>query len=239
MAYETEKNRLASIITSTVGINRIRDNALEREASERAVEASHQTGMNVGSADGEDLIIHPTAAVRRERLGVPVTVGTAELATWNYLYPDPVARAAQGLLDSPDHRAILNNGYYDHWGIGIHTVMPAGQTNELLRRWWFIIWLSNVGIEGAAMAQPTQTFSPAKYVSFAVGTYHAYKFTYDGKVAASKSLTLTKRSSAHAKGRGKIPNRSGDWLLMADGAFADYWLLEGGFFAQENVGKLV
>lgn len=238
MAYETEKNRLASLITSTVGIARVRDEALDREAQERSIEASEQTGMDVGSFDGEDLIIHPTAAVRRARLGVPSTVGTAELATWNYLFGDPILKAAQGLLGSADHRAVLDNAYYDHWGIGIHTKMPVGQTNELLRRWWIIIWLSNVPILGASMTTPSENYAPAKYVSFGIGTYHGYKFGYDGKVISSKSFTLTKRSSASAKGRAKILGRTGHWLLIADGIFADHWLQESGFFANPNQIKL-
>lgn len=235
MAYELEKNRLASLLTATVGITRQRDNALEREATERAFEASLQTGMNIGSTDGEDLIIHPTATERRARLNVPTSVATAELATWNYLYQDPILRAAQGFLSSAPHRAVLDSAIYDYWGFGIYTKMPEGSTNELLRRWWIIIWLSNVSIGGASMTQPKEIFSPTKYVGFSTGTYKGYQFDYTGKIISTKSLTLSSSSQAAAKGRGTIPGRPGSWLLMANGHFADHWVPERGFVAQAGV----
>lgn len=238
MAYDNEKNRLADLLTSAVGIPRTRDQALEREATERAYEASFQTGMNVGSDDGYDWIAHPTQEERTARLGVPNTVYTAELATWNYLHNDPIKAAADGLLNSPAHRAVLDNGFYDNWGIGIYTRMPTGETNELYRRWWIILWFSNVGIAGAAMATPSETISPPKIVRFGPGTHHGYKFGYDGRVIETKSLYLSKNSSASAKGRGRIPNRTGTWLLMYNGYFTDYWIYEEGFNTQGNRAKL-
>lgn len=237
MAYEAEKNQLSTIITSAVGIARPRDQALEREATERAYEASFQTGMNLGSEDGYDLIPHPTQEERTQRLGVPNSVYTAELATWNYLWADPVRAAADGLLNSPEHRAVLNNSFYKNWGIGIYTRMPSGQTNELYRRWWFILWFSNVPIEGAAVVTPEETFPP-KYVQFGPGTHHGYKFGYDGRILAYRSLYLTRTSRASAVGRGKIPNRPGSWLLITDGAFAGMWVSEYGFWANPVLPKL-
>lgn len=237
MAYETEKNRLASLITGTVAIPRSRDDALETEATKRAYEASFQTGMNVGNDDGYDLIQHPTQEERQRRLGIPSTVYTAELATWNYLHNDPISAAASGLLTSPPHRAVLDNSFYKHWGIGIYTRMPAGETNELYRRWWIILWFANVSIAGAAVATPSETFAP-KYVQFGAGTHHGYRFGYDGRILSSKTLNLTRSSMAHAKGRGKIPERPGTWLLMEDGFFADHWVQEHGFWAAANLGKL-
>lgn len=227
MAYEAEKNRLADLITAEVGITRIRDSDLEREATERAYEARLQTGLNIGDADGPDAIVHPAREVRASRLGVPLTVYTAELATWNYLMVDNVGRAATGLLTSPDHRAVLDSVLYKYWGIGIYTEMPEGATLETLRRWYFIIWLSNQAIGTAALTQPSEILS--KKISFATGTHYAYRFGYDGRILDTKSITLTSPSQALASGRGKIPNRSGAWLYVANGAFAGYWVQEDAF----------
>jgi hypothetical protein len=213
------------------------DAALTREADERAQEARQQTGM-VFTGTATDLIPHPSAEERQQRLGIPNTVGTAELATWNYLWRDPIAAAAAGFLNSTPHRQVLDNELYTHWGIGIYTEMPAGETNELVRRWWFIIWLATAEVSEVSKAQPQETFSPAKYVSFAEGTYHGYQFAYDGRVMATKTLNLSRRSSASAKGRGKIPNRSGHWLLMSNGFFQDHWILEQGFFSEPNKPRI-
>lgn len=233
MAYETEKNRLASLITSVVGINRVRDSDLEREATERAVEARNQTGMTYGDGQGEDLISHPSHAERQSRLGVPSTVSVAELATWNYLWNDPVKAAADGLLNSYDHRRVLDNGVYSHWGIGIYTEMPEGQTNEILRRWWFIIWLATQAVGSAALLTPTQTFS--KKISFGgPGTHWGYKFGYDGRILQAKSIYLSRASQALAGGRARVPNREGDWLQVANGALAGFWVHEDGFYANAN-----
>lgn len=232
MAYETEKNRLAQLITDAVGISRTRDSDLEREATERALEARNQTGLNAGSADGYDLIAHPSHEQRLARLGAPATVGTAELATWNYLWNDPVESAANGLLNSPDHRSVLDNSAYTHWGIGIYTEMPPGETNELYRRWWFIIWLATQSIGSAAIATPSQKLN--KKIAFAIGTHYGYKFGYDGRLLSSKAMSLNQPSQAQAKGRGRIPNREGDWLLVANGGLTDHWVQEDWFGANPH-----
>jgi hypothetical protein len=236
MAYEAEKNRLADLITATVGITRIRDSDLEREATERAYEARLQTGLNIGDADGPDNILHPPREIRAERLAIPLTVYTAELATWNYLIvSDNVGRAATGLLNSEDHRAVLDSVLYKYWGIGIYTEMPAGETSETFRRWYFIIWLANKPIGTAAMTQPTELVS--KKISFATGTHYAYKFGYDGRILETKSITLASSSQALASGRGRVPNRAGVWLYVANGAFAGFWVQED-YFATIPHAKL-
>jgi hypothetical protein len=188
--------------------------------------------MSFGDHDGADLIAHPSAEQRRERLGIPSTVGTAELATWNYLYTDPVKAAADGLLNSSAHRAVLDNRAYTHWGIGIYTEMEPGETRELLRRWWFILWFSTKAIGSAAVATPSEIVN--KKVSFAVGTHYGYKFGYDGRLLATKGGRFDRPSQAQAKGRGRIPGRSEVWLLIANGVFTDYWVQEDWFGAQPH-----
>ena len=233
MAYEIEKNRMADIISSATRVSRIRDAALEREATERAFEARQQVGLVATNTDA-DKIVHPTPAQRISRLGVPSTVGTAELAIWKYLVHDPIASLANGLLNSAEHRAVLDNPYFDYWGIGIYSEMPSGETSEFLRRWYGIIWLSNVAISTAAVTQPSQFF--AKKVGFAApGRHWGYIFDYKGSILDAKSLNLSRPSSATTKGRGKIPGRAGDFLLINDGYFAGYWVPEISFVTAPSV----
>lgn len=237
MAHEAEKLRLATLLTSAIGITRQMDSALEREADERALEARQQTGLTFTGTENDE-IVHPTSAQRRSRLGVPVSVGTAELATWNYLFHDPVVAASNGLLGSTPHHAILANPIYTHWGFGIYTELPTGQTDPLFMRWYFIIWFATESVGEAVIAKPSETFSTPKYVGFATGTHFGYQFSWEGKILDSKKLTLTSASQAQAKGRGKIPNRAGHWLLINNGALQDYWVLERGFVAMPNAPKL-
>ncbi len=233
MAYEAEKNRIAEIISQTVGITRTRDSDLEREADERAGEARYQTGLYIGDSDGLDDIAHPPHSIRLSRLNVPEngSVFVAELATWNYRFLDPIDAAAEGLLNSEPHRQILDMPFYTHWGIGIHTEM-APETEEWERRWWVIIWLSNKAIGTAALAQPAETLS--KKVSFAPGRHYAYQFDWSGKILATKQSTFATSSQALAKGRGRIPNRNGVWLLMANGVYADHWVEEDYFVSNAH-----
>lgn len=226
MAYETEKNRLAALLTAGSGVPRTRDSDLEREADERAREARSQTGLTFGDGVGEDFISHPTLAVRQSRLGVPATVPVAELATWNYLWSDPVEAAANGLLNSPDHRAVLVNPLWDYWGIGIYTEMPQGESNELFRRWWFILWFADRPIGAEVEAKPSEVLS--RIVEFRGGPIYGYKFDWRGNILSTKSGTFSV-SKAKANGRGTIPNRSGTWLRIADGVFAGHWVREDGF----------
>ena len=234
--YDAEKNRMDTEISAVVGITRSRDAKLETVAEERAFEIREQVGLTY---DGpQDIPVHPTAAERRARLGVPDSVGTAELATWNYLYRDPVGAAISGLLNSTPHRLVLNNPIYTHWGFGIYTEMPEGSTSELERRWYFSIWLTTQSVDSAALATPDQTFDSPKYVHFGAGTHWGYKFGYDGRILNTKKLVLTKSSRADAKGRGQIIGRDGDWLLMNNGYFENFWVSEYGFYANVNQEQL-
>lgn len=232
MAYEEQKNSIAQIITNAVDISRVRDAALEKFATDRALEARQQVGLyvHIGNPDA-DKIIHPPAPVRQARLGVPSSVGTAELAIWTYLINPPVYdNLAMGLLNSPDHRAVLDNPIYTHWGLGIYTEFPDGEEgDERFRRWYHIIELATEHIGGAAVATPSQKL--VKKVSFAAGIHYGYRFGFDGRILETKRLTLNAPSRANTSGRGKIPGMAGDWLLMGNGALAGFWVLEDGFFA--------
>lgn len=229
MAYENEKNRIISEISSAVGFSRTRDSALEREATERAFEARQQTGLTY---DGpQDIIEHPSADERTQRLGVPSTVATSELATWNYLYADPIGGAIEGLLESAPHRSVLENEFYDHWGIGIYTEMPDDQTNEIHRRWWIVIWLSNVEVGSQTELKPEIMFNQSRPVWFNKGTHTGYKFGFDGSVLESKTVSPNRLKKSTAKGSGNVPGKSGEWLLI-DGRFlGGYWVKRHGFLS--------
>jgi spore germination protein YaaH len=73
----------------------------------------------------------------------------------------------------------------------------------------------------------SETYTPARSLKFAAGTYTAYQFSSAGAVLASKSYTLTKASAAHTTRRAAIPAHSGGWYYISDGVWAGYWMREG------------
>ena len=68
------------------------------------------------------------------------------------------------------------------------------------------------------------TFSPAKLVGFAAGTYTGYKFDSSGRVIGSKSATLVSSSGASADKRAIINGRA--YLGIVNGIWAGYWVAE-------------
>jgi spore germination protein YaaH len=68
------------------------------------------------------------------------------------------------------------------------------------------------------------TFSPARLVGFAAGTYTGYKFDTAGKVTASKTATLASSSGASADKRAIINGRA--YLGIINGIWAGYWVAE-------------
>ena len=70
----------------------------------------------------------------------------------------------------------------------------------------------------------TTTFSPARLVGFAAGTYSGYKFDASGHVIASKSATLLSSSGASADRRAIINGRA--YLDIVNGIWAGYWVAE-------------
>src|SRR5574338_315939 len=98
--YEAEKTRFLSLLTQKTGINHTFNAELAEEADKRAYEAYQQVGT-----DGTNPIQHPTQLERESRLGPEwAGKGVVELATWNYLWRDPVEAAVNGLMGSTIHR---------------------------------------------------------------------------------------------------------------------------------------
>lgn len=139
MAYETEKARLYTLLEQKTGRKLIRDAHLEREADERALEARQQVGL-YATGTSADNIKHDMDMWEELPTGI-TTYG--ENAAWFYLWPDPVAHAADAWVGSYDHRSNLLNPAFTRWGLGIHTEMVPGDTNELYRRWYFIQIFTN------------------------------------------------------------------------------------------------
>lgn len=131
--------RFYSLLTERTGIERTIDPRLEFAARYRAQEAVQQVGYDSGE------ITHPPQAERNARLGWSNLYGVAELATWNYLWRDPVQAAVDGLMNSTAHREVLLNqrGTFPFWGAGIYrTFKPGDEQTALNERWYFLIWLS-------------------------------------------------------------------------------------------------
>jgi spore germination protein YaaH len=68
------------------------------------------------------------------------------------------------------------------------------------------------------------TFSPARLVGFAAGTYTGYRFDTAGHVTGSKSATLPSASGASADKRAVINGRV--YLGIVNGIWAGYWVAE-------------
>lgn len=137
--YETEKTRLYSLLEQKTGRVLKRNQDLEIEADERALEARNQVGLDYTGTDSDN-IKHDLDMWEELPYGV-TTYG--ENAAWFYLWRDPVAHAADAWMASDAHRHNLLNPEFTNWGLGIHTELPPGDTNELYRRWYFICLFTN------------------------------------------------------------------------------------------------
>ena len=73
----------------------------------------------------------------------------------------------------------------------------------------------------------SETYSPARSLKFAAGSYTGYRFSSAGAVLASKAYTLTSGSSAPTTSRAAIAAHSGGWYYVASGVWAGYWMREG------------
>ncbi len=90
---------------------------------------------------------------------------------------------------------------------------------------WAGYWLQESSSVYLASAAPgTETFAPARVVTFAAGSYTGYKFNIAGVVTTSKSYTLLRSSSASADRRAIIHGRS--YLSIVNGVWAGYWIPE-------------
>jgi hypothetical protein len=74
----------------------------------------------------------------------------------------------------------------------------------------------------------SETFSPARRLAFAQGTYTGYKFSSTGAVLASRTGTLASASGAPTSTRSAIPTRTGGWYLVTAGMWSGYWIRESG-----------
>ena len=66
------------------------------------------------------------------------------------------------------------------------------------------------------------TFTPARTVSFAAGSYTGYRFDRSGNVTARKAASLARSSGASASKRAIINGRS--YLLIVNGIWEGYWI---------------
>ena len=217
-------------------ITRTKVAELEREAAKRAVEARLQVGFDQTNDPALDEIKHPTAEERLARLGWSGSIGTAELATWNYLWSDPVRAAVDirtssgalfGLLNSTAHRTILLDPIWTHWGAGIHREFKPGDdvSNPLLERWYFIIWLSTA-VPSTTPATFGETYGLPKRITFS-GTVSAHRFNAEGMIIGTRSMVWGKPSGATAGRRAVIPTQPGVWLYIVDGYYAGWYVPEG------------
>lgn len=221
-------------------IIRIRQADLEREAGERAFEARQQVGLDTHPDPEDDKIRHPDEAVMLQRLGWPSSINTTELATWGFLWPDPVAAAVDsrasdgrlvGLLNTEPHRSLLMNPVYSHWGAGHHGEFKPGDdvTNLILERHYWTVWLSD-GVPVLPGPGPYAgfgtTYALPRSIRFS-GRVVGRQFTQAGVLLKEKVGNWPNPSSATAGRRALIPGQPGVWLYIVNGAYAGYWVPEG------------
>ncbi len=84
------------------------------------------------------------------------------------------------------------------------------------------LYLASAPVAPASLA--TATFSPARSLTFKMGTHTGYRFSSTGLMTAQKSYTLLKDSSAATSSRKTITNQSGTWFYVTNGVWAGYWL---------------
>ena len=161
-------DRFYELLTQATGIQRTIDPRLEFAARYRAQEAVEQVGYDASGGG----IPHPTATERRNLLGWPSGFGTAELAIWGYLLSDPVKWAADGLMNSAPHAAILNEPAWTHWGAGHWEAWkPGDEQTPLNARHYYIGWFS-IGVPKVKALVASNT-TDALSASYLVAKYAA------------------------------------------------------------------
>ena len=63
-------------------------------------------------------------------------------------------------------------------------------------------------------------------VELAAGNQYGYQFIAAGATIAAKWAKLGAASGARVDQRGFLPGRSGRWVHVVNGTWADYWFLE-------------
>lgn len=152
-----QQDEFAIRLQEACGVKRTRNVDLDREATERALEARNLVGLH-GTTP---IWPHPDLAEIRTRLGSGwEQIGALELAAWNYWWADPIGAAVNGLMNSPNHRPWLVNPDYTYWGIGVDTEVPpkdqwraSWSTAAYETRWYFTVWLST-GIPKPKVVEP-------------------------------------------------------------------------------------
>jgi hypothetical protein len=92
---------------------------------------------------------------------------------------------------------------------------------------YYVRQSSNLYLASAPIAAadgPNATFSPARALTFKMGTHTGYQFSSTGVMTAQKSYTLLKDSGASTSSRKTITNQSGTWYYVTNGVWAGYWL---------------
>jgi hypothetical protein len=90
-----------------------------------------------------------------------------------------------------------------------------------------------------ASSSDVETFSPPTRLTFRQGTHTGYRFDAAGQVTAIRTLTLARDSGASTSQRASLPNQSGRWFAVVDGAWAGYWIRESSALTLESATTAV
>jgi hypothetical protein len=72
----------------------------------------------------------------------------------------------------------------------------------------------------------TETYNPARTLSFVAATYTGYRFSRTGTILAKRAYTLLRASSAPTSQRSAVTGQTGGWYYVTMGVWAGYWIRE-------------
>jgi len=71
-----------------------------------------------------------------------------------------------------------------------------------------------------------EAFSPYASLTFRQGSHSGYRWDAAGSVTTVRTVTLSRDSGAATSVRAVLPNQSGRWFYVVNGAWAGYWVRE-------------
>jgi hypothetical protein len=178
----------------------------------------------------------PTAGTRTPRGGEPWAVPTSIVRT---TFSEPVSgvtASAFRLQRSSDGSWIQASVSYNaatrtatlvpskplkpgRYQAVLRDLIADGAGNALKR----VTWTFTVRKPGAGLST---WFAKPRRIVFDPGKHIGYRFDADGEVTATKAVTLSRASGAHAARRATLQGVPGVWLRVTDGVWAGYWIRE-------------
>lgn len=182
------------------------------------------TAPVISSRSPEPVSTVPTSSVVSVTFDQPVTGLVPSSMYLRTAAGDPVAASLS--YDHTARRAQLRPSALLADGVGYEVTLTSGIRSvdaglALEPSSW-----SFTASGTAASGDGTTWYVPAERLAFRQGTHTGYRFDAFGRVTATRTVTLSRDSGASADRRATLPNQSGAWFAVVNGAWAGYWLRE-------------